>query len=208
MKKALIIAEKLSLNPEETLHFLEVTKRPIDDVKDKSEFFNTTSLSVDTFEIIGNWYCFAIMNLSECIGFSWSKDYIVQKLDITFAEARDALDRLERVGLIKKNEEGSYQAVSDFVMGPNQISSAAIRKSHYDLLHKAIDALEEKPIEERNITGVGLAISENEYQSLTKEITAFRKKIIKKYGLSKEEKNKVYQLEIALFELTKGKTND
>jgi uncharacterized protein (TIGR02147 family) len=209
VKKALLIAEKLTLSPEETLYFLKMTKvtKKLNTIR-TSKNLKSQNLSIDTFEIISNWYCFAIINLSECSGFTWDKDYIAKKLDISHAETRDALNRLEKVGLIKRKENGDYDVVSDFIIGPDDISSAAVKKSHYDLLKKAMISLEEKPLDERNITGVGLALTKEEYKDLTKDITQFRRDIVKKYGFSNQNKNKVYQLEIALFELTQGNTDD
>ncbi|MCR9203749.1 MAG: TIGR02147 family protein [Halobacteriovoraceae bacterium] len=208
LKKALVIAEKLSLDPQETMDFLSKVKTSAQPQKSNSKKdIRSDLLTIDAFELVSNWYCFAIINLSECVGFSWEKDYIAKKLGITHAEARDALNRLEKVGLIEKHDE-DYRVVSDFVMGPDKISSTAVKRSHHDLLQKAIVALEEKTIDERNITGIGMALSESEYKAMVKDITKFRRELVKKYGYTNKKKNKVYQLEFALFELTEGSTDE
>jgi uncharacterized protein (TIGR02147 family) len=209
VKKALHIAEKLSLNPEETLHFINLAKvKPQEKGSSPQGEKTSQKLSMDIFEVIGNWYCFAVINLSECEGFQWSKDYIAKKLGISMAEARDALQKLLKVGLIEEDEKLGFKVVSDFIIGPDQVPSSAVRKSHFDLLNKAIVALEESGHEERNITGIGLALNSDEYKSVVKDIAAFRRELVKKYGFSNKNKNKVYQLELALFELTQGNTND
>lgn len=209
VKKALQIAENLSLNPEETLAFINLTKPPLINENTPSSGGKTSQkLSMDLFEVVGNWYCFALITLSECEGFSWNKDYIAKKLGISVAEARDALQKLIKVGLIEQDKKSDYRVTADFIISPDQIPSAAIRKSHFDLLNKAMIALEEASHNERNITGIGLALNESEYKSIVKDIASFRRELIKKYGYSNKKKNKVYQLEMALFELTQGNTND
>jgi uncharacterized protein (TIGR02147 family) len=208
LKKALVIAEKLALDPQETLDFLSLVKST--DLKKKKEIdsdLESQILSVDAFELVSNWYCFALINLSECVGFSWDRDYIARKLNISKAEARDALQRLEKVGLIEKRG-GDFQVVSDFVIGPDKISSSAVRRSHHDLLQKAVVALEEATTEERNITGIGLALNDQEYKQIVADIAKFRRNLVKKYGYTNVDKNRVYQLEFALFELTQGRTDD
>ena len=208
LKKALVIAEKLSLDPQETLDFLNKAKvTSSQNTKKEEKSTNSQLLPVDAFELVSNWYCFAIINLSECVGFSWDKDYIAKKLNISHAEARDALSRLENVGLIRKIENG-FEVVSDFVIGPDKVSSTAVKRSHHDLLQKALTALEEGSIEERNITGIGIALTEGEYHNMVKDIAKFRREMVKKYGYSNQKKNKVYQLELALFALTKGNSDD
>lgn len=208
LKKALHIAEKLALDPQQTLDFLskaKTTGKVQSEKKEKEE--QSTLLTVDVFEVISNWYCFAIINLSECVGFSWDKEYIAKKLGISHAEARDAISRLEKVGLIEAKGD-DYEVVSDFVIGPDKISSAAVKRSHYSLLEKAMVALEEKTIEERNITGIGMALSKSEYKAMVNDIAKFRRDLVKKYGYTNKKKNKVYQLEFALFELTEGNTDE
>ena len=208
VKKALNIAEKLCLDPQETLDFLSLAKKTSrDELAKENKEIDSQILSVDAFELVSNWYCFAIISLSECVGFIWDRDYIAKKLNISMAEARDALVRLEKVGLIEQKGE-DLQVVSDFVIGPDKISSSAVRRSHHDLLQKAIVALEESSTEERNITGIGLALSEQEYKQMVGDIAKFRRELVKKYGYTNVEKNRVYQLEFALFELTQGRTND
>ncbi len=113
--------------------------------------------------------------------------------------AQEAINVLLRVGLITKTKT-SYKAVEETVLSPDDIPSAAVRTYHHTLLQKAQDALEVQSINEREITGVSLAINPKDLKLIKKDIQEFQHLLIDKY--CKGKRSEVYHLELALFRLT------
>jgi uncharacterized protein (TIGR02147 family) len=157
------------------------------------------ALELDLFNIVSEWYCFAILNLFDTEDFRCEPSWIGRRLGISGTEARLALERLERVGLLKR-VRGKLVPDAEFVMSPSGIPSEAIRSYHRTMLAKASAALETQPVDERDITGLGLAINPADLPGLTRDIREFRDRITAKY--SRGKRTEVYQLEMSLFRIT------
>lgn len=198
-KNALKIASNLGLSKIDTKNFVLL----LDDTKVEkrsSKSIGERKLDDDMFSIISNWYCFAIYNLFDVSDFKWSHSWIAKRLGISLLQVKDALSRMERVGLIiKKN--GRYQVVEDFVLSPDGVPSKAVRQYHHEILQKASEALETQPVDQREISGISFALNPDKLDQIKKNIDDFQRELIDKYCVGK--RSEVYHLELALFKLTK-----
>jgi uncharacterized protein (TIGR02147 family) len=216
MKSAMKIAKGLGLTSRETKHLLQLieqdcpdTDKQQDILNDENARYKTKQLSTVLFDVVSEWYHFAILNLAECDGFIWSYSWIAKKLGLKMLQVKTAINKMVQVGLIEKyeREDGkeSFRVSNDFVMASEGIPSQAIRNYHSQILKKAEAALEFQSIEERDITGIGMAIDPADMPSIKKDIMEFQDTLVEKY--SKGGKKKVYQLEMAFFALSKGDTD-
>lgn len=197
-KNALKICTALGLSKIDTQKFVKMLDES-QDHEAKSVKRAQKQLDDDVFSLISNWYYFAILNLADCDDFKWSATWIARRLGLTPFMAQEAINVLLRVGLITKTKT-SYKAVEETVLSPDDIPSAAVRTYHHTLLQKAQDALEVQSINEREITGVSLAINPKDLKLIKKDIQEFQHLLIDKY--CKGKRSEVYHLELALFRLT------
>ena len=161
------------------------------------------SLSADFFHLVSDWYCFAILSLAETKDFRFDIGVIAKQFKISITEAKLALDRLERVGLLKR-VNGQLQVVSDFVVSPDDIASEAVKRCHEQLLDKAKDALQTQSIDEREMGGITFAVNPKRLPELKKDLKKFLDDWAEKVSaLDPRSKTEVYQLETALFRLSK-----
>lgn len=161
-------------------------------------------LSLDTFEIVSEWHYFAILNLFETRDFRAEAAWIARRLGIPTTEAKLALERLERVGLLKRSA-GKLVLDSGFVFSPTGIPAEGIRSYHRQILDKAKTALETQLVAERDITGLSLALDPRDLPALVQELRALRDRVLAKYARGK--RTEVYHLEMALFRLTEKGTH-
>lgn len=157
-------------------------------------------LSVDLFRVVSDWYCFAIVALADVAGFRGDPHWIARRLGITAHEARDALTRLERVGLLER-VQGKLKVCADFVMTGAGVASEAIRNYHLQILEKARHAVETQAPDEREITGISFAVDPRELPGLRAEIKQFQDRLVVRYSRPGKG-HEVYHLESALFRLT------
>ena len=205
LKSALRTARALGLNQSETKQLLQMAQLGKSlDFKDREllEPLNAQKvvqqISNDLFHIVSDWYCFAILNLAECKSFKWNSQYIAQKLTISVHEARLAVERLERAGLVE-TRQGKKRVVKDYVMTGSGIPSEAVRNYHRQMLRKAQEALDFQAVDEREIRGLGLPLDRKHLPSIKIDIKNFLDELAAKY--SKGDKTEVYQLELAFFRL-------
>jgi len=210
LRSAERVAEGLNLIPKEREHLVRLvlderreraptSLMPSDGPKAAA---SSQELSAERFAVVAEWYCFAILNLAQCEGFRWDEAHIARRLGILRTEARNALDLLEKIGLIRRTNRG-LQVDDTFVMSPDGIPSDAVRAYHRQILGKAAAALDEQPVEEREIAGVSFAISWKLMGPLKKELSQFLDHVATKYGAGKH-RTEVVHVELACFRMSRG----
>lgn len=157
-------------------------------------------LESDLFNVISNWYHFALLNLIDTKDFVWSVTWISKRLGISVLQVKESLELLERVELIRK-KENIYEVIEHgTIKSPEGIPSEAIKKYHDTILNKAKNSLYEQDIEERDISGISFVLNHRDLENLKEDIARFQDEIIEKYGQGKKEE--VYHLEMALFRMS------
>lgn len=117
---------------------------------------------------------------------------------ITVSEAKQAVELLLKLNLIKRKENGTYTQVNTAITADDTIISMAVRVFTENMLDKAKFALHNQPKSKRHISGVTLGISPVTYEVLAAEIEAFKDRI--KAIVNKDQtSSQVYQLNISLF---------
>lgn len=212
LRSALRIAKSLGLSPGEMKHLLGLVQRESakevleeearngDSAVDNSP--NSQALSLDMFALVSEWYCFAILNLVECEEFSSDESWIAKRLGIAVPQVRMALERLERVGVIRRVNQ-KIVVTPDYVLSPEGIPSEAIRGYHRQILQKAIHALDAQHVNDREISGLTLSVNPRNLPAMKKELGQFLDQMAEKYGSGKGRRE-VYQCEMALFRLSEN----
>lgn len=161
-----------------------------------------TCLEADSFKLIADWYHFAILRLTELEKFEPSSKWISKSLGITTEEADLAVERLLRLGLLKKNGKtvtkpnANPRAVSNM---PND----ALRSFHRQTLLKAMESLQEQLPSEKFIGSETIAIDKSTLSELERESEKFFNRVLAIAAKGKK-KNHVYHVGVQIFKLTTG----
>ncbi|MBL6991572.1 MAG: TIGR02147 family protein [Bacteriovoracaceae bacterium] len=193
------LGSRLGLSPEE-MQDLMPSAREVSSPKD-SEYLR---LSIDSFEIMANWYHYAILELMELPHFKSDPKWVANTLGITTSEVNLARERLIRVGILEITKDGQWVELTDGKMTTigNEFSSGAFRKLQRDILQKALDALEETPMQERDQTSMTFSIDSQKLPKAREMIKDFRRTLARFLGKSKT-KDRVYHLGISLYPVSK-----
>ncbi len=202
-KTAQKVVTRLGLNPEVKRAFLNGCGQiqNLDFQDDPGSEYQ--SIEFDKYEVVADWYHFGILSLIETTDFVPKPSWIADRLGITLAEAKAALDRLLRVGLLDTSGSKWKQSGKPIKM-ENTISTAATRKHQEQLLKKALESLEQDPIQVREISSMTLAIDPQLIPQAVIEIRKFRRKLTKLLEGSGPAKE-VYELTVQLFPVSKRK---
>lgn len=123
--------------------------------------------------------------------------------DTQTAEIKKALALLQKVGLLEKKDDGSYtQAAKSVSTGNIEVAKLSVREMHRQMGELAVRALDEIPVDKRDISGLTIGISQNAFYRISKEIEDFRRRVS---AIVMEDSNEssVYRLNVQLFPLTK-----
>lgn len=169
---------------------------------------NYNQLTLDSFAFIADWYHFAILELLAIKDFKADVPWIARRLSINLAEANIAVERLLRLGLLKRDKKGGFKDgtsghTSSLTKG---VTSEAAQRYQIQILQKAIDAIGKVPLDWRDNTSMTFAIDTNDLPKAKLRIEKFRRDMDSLFKKNKDA-NEVYQLAIALFPLTRMNLN-
>jgi uncharacterized protein (TIGR02147 family) len=183
-------------------HREEAKKR----VAQKTENDGFCELDLERFQIISDWFHFAILELTDVKTFESSPEWISERLGISLTETKAAVERLLDFGLLTKNRKGDLQQTFADLATPSGIPSRSIREQHYQLLKKADKALDTFSVNERDFSAITLAIASEDIPKAKNLIKVFRRKFNKEMQ-SSPEKDRVYCISIQFFPLDKNLEN-
>tara|TARA_B110001454_G_C12723074_1_gene435708 strand:+ start:7097 stop:7834 length:738 start_codon:yes stop_codon:yes gene_type:complete len=160
----------------------------------------------DVFNRISEWYFDAILELSKVKSFDFNPSNIGRFLGISEPQASIAVETLLRLKLLKKNKDG-YEIVhaNSTNLSSHEKTSAAMRKYQKSILEKSIEALEIVDRADRDHTSTTMAIRKSDLPKAKKVIKDFRHKLSALLQVDQENFDEVYQLQVSLFPLKKGK---
>ena len=170
-----------------------------------------TQLSSDQYRVLSDWYYFALLSLAETAGFRPDPKWIARRLGIRVSEARTALARLKRLGLLVQDTSGKISPTGASLTTTSDVRDLSLQKSHHQNLDLARRSLDEDSVEIRDITAITLAIAPSKMKRAKERIQRFRREMAE--FLEAGEKEEVYKLCIQLFPVSKrvpekGKSHD
>ena len=152
-------------------------------------------------EKICHWICYATLSLMQTRDFESSEAYIAKRLGISIHETRAALLALQEAGQI--DIKGKPWKAKEPIRINNKVSTSLIRSFHRQLILKSLDAMENRSIEERDISSITFAMSPEKMSAAKAEIRKFRLKMSELFE-EPGESTEVYNLTVQFTPITKG----
>ena len=110
-----------------------------------------------------------------------------------------AVERMKRLELLEE-KNGKLTPTDGFTASPDGIPSEAIKKFHAQILEKALTAVREQTVEERDFSSVILAVDKQDLPKAKERIKNFRREFDAEFGKAKK-KDEVYCLGVQFFRL-------
>ena len=205
------LSRKLNLPSEHHEHFwslLEAKFAKSSEIKKKarlrikSKLKNDPSqLALENFNFIADWYHLAILEVIDTLGHKslLEANSLSLLLGISRKEAASALMRLQKLGLLKK-EDAKYMTLSDSTYVGEEVPSEAIRLFHHQLLAKAQAALTLQSLTEREFRTNIFSLRKSDMAEFKNDLNKMSLELITKYS-SRGDSDAVYCLGLQLFNL-------
>lgn len=194
-KLKLRISDRLGLDP--------ALRQKLSELPEKNPSPQYVDLSIDQFSTIAEWQHFAILSLIRTREFKSDPHWIGERLGITKIQAESAVDRLLRLGLLKKNSKGVLKSTGKDYQTTDGILNASLRKSHAANLEIAKNALENIEKDLRDFSAITLTFDPDRMAEARKMLRSFRDQFC--LDVEKFKKKEVYKLMIQFVPLTKIK---
>jgi uncharacterized protein (TIGR02147 family) len=200
------ILQRLPVSADEMLNLLSALKKGAWERKarrtpwDESLDSAFTHMDMDSFRLVSDWYYFGILSLAETAGFRDDAAWVSARLGITVFEAKDGLQRLTRLGLLRPNQQGQLAPTGAQLATTTDIPNIALRRSLHQNLDLARLSLDRDGVNARDFSSITMAIDPARISEAKKLIKKFRRNLCRL--LESGEKKEVYNLNIELFPLT------
>jgi uncharacterized protein (TIGR02147 family) len=160
-------------------------------------------LAASQLEYLSKWHYAAVRELLAIHDFRGDYAALGKRLDpaLSEAEARNAIEMLLRLKLIRKTAQGAYAPTDRVVLSGPKASPGAVRPmllAHLDLARRALDAF---PASARPFSGATLSVSEPSMRRIHERFLAFRREAFE-IAMQDEAVDRLYQMNFQFFPLT------
>ena len=162
-------------------------------------------LTVDQYEFYSKWYYAVVRDILSLETFCGDYKKLANLVypAISSKEAEQAVELLQKLGLVTCDTSGCFTVVEKFLETPLvEDLSPALSNYAMNMIDKAKSAVNQMPPKERHIAWAGFSISKETYLAVLEELRTCRKKIM---ALVENEKNpeRVYHMNIQLFPVSR-----
>lgn len=167
------ISKALNLSPEEerSLH----TQVLIPQYLQPGQEVGKRQLKEDEFRVISDWYHFAILSLCKIKNSKADPFWISERLGISVAEAREALERLVRLNILENSQFLKRKSAPLNVI--SETPSRAIQAYHNKILNMALDKLSTVPVEKRDYSAMTFLADPQKIQPARKMVEEFQDRL-------------------------------
>lgn len=164
------IATALHLSPDEERSLM--TRTLLEKSKVLPEEKRKRQLEEDEFRLIAEWYHFAILSLARIRNAKADPFWISDRLGISAAEAREALERLRRLKIL--DEGKTLKQISEPLNVVSDVPSRAIQAYHNRMLGLATERLAKTPLEKRDYSAMTFAADPAKIPQARKMVEKFQ----------------------------------
>ncbi|MEZ0392852.1 MAG: TIGR02147 family protein [Pseudobdellovibrionaceae bacterium] len=193
--KNLVLFNQATSTEEKEIHSKELLRsRSYRKVKPLSEFQH---------RYLETWYFPVIRGLVGLPGFREDLEWIAQTVSppITAKEVEQALNELQALGLLSRDENGNLTQSEANLGAFDAIASSAMAKFHREMMKRASESIDRFPRERRELFTYTMGISSDGIQRIKELAVQFRKDIIEVAEKSPDQ-NSLLQLNVHLFPVT------
>jgi uncharacterized protein (TIGR02147 family) len=164
---------------------------------------NTGTLNADKYEYFSKWYYVAMRELLNYYRFKGDYKSLGEQLNppISEAKARKAIELLERLNLLKKNENGEFELTEQFVTTGESWNSLAIENFQKEMIRMAETSIDRLPKKDRETSTVTISMSRSSFNAMKDRIREFRKELLEMARME-QEPDGVFQINFQIFPLT------
>jgi uncharacterized protein (TIGR02147 family) len=158
------------------------------------------TLELEWLKYFTSWHHTALLELVFVTDFKPLPIWIARRLGISVVDARDALNRLLYLGLLKI-ENGKVYREPGFLASPTDVASSDGKRIQREFLKKAEESLNLHPLEKRDITATTFPIDSKKIKAAKLAIKNFQRKFCQEFVNTSDPRDRVYTLAIQLFAL-------
>ncbi len=166
-------------------------------------------INADTWAKVPSWVTWVLYALAEQknVAFTPEELFELMRGKARSEDIRRSLEKLIVAGELTRNSEtGEVTKGRELMTGSEDVPVEMVRKLQAELIYLGLESLFQDQPQDREFGAQTLALTEKEFEQLKFELRQFRKRWAKDIGVARktEKGDRVFQLNIQLFPVTKG----
>jgi uncharacterized protein (TIGR02147 family) len=157
------------------------------------------------YEFYSQWYYTAIREVLDVYRFDGS-DYaeLAKKVSpsITPGQAQKAIELLEKMGFVKRGEDGVYRQTEDFITTGYDAPTVAMTNFLVSTIDLAREAINRYPRDQRSISALTFSCSHEGFRSIEERLKTFRREVLEIVRADKN-RERVYHVNFQVFPMSK-----
>lgn len=161
-------------------------------------------LEAEQYEYYRRWQNSALRAMFAFTAFDGDWERLGRRLDppLSAKETQNCVETMCVLGLLRKNEEGSYEATDPVISSGDSWKTFAVRDFQLQTIDLAARSLLRHPRERRDISTLTLSMPVDRLEELREMLREFRGRVLK-WAAAQEQHSGVWQLNLQLFPLTR-----
>ena len=166
-------------------------------------FRRTRTLDLAHAAYHSTWYIPAVRELAARADFDPDPKWIAARLLPTIkpAEARNALDTLLELGLLRRAEDGRIVQSEPVITTGPEMHALHIANYHRSMLERAAEAIDLVPSARRDISAVTLLVEDESLPRIKSMVQRFRRELLE-LAVAEARPTQVVQVNLQIFPLT------
>ncbi len=162
-------------------------------------------LDTDQYDYYSNWHNSVLRELATTTGFKDNFAELGKMVNprLKIKEVKAAIRLLEKTNLLKKKEDGTYEQTAKLISTGSEVVSLAVRDLHRQMAKLAVNAIENTPKDERDISGLTVGVSQKGFDRIKDELEKARERIMSIVA-EDEPVEKVCRVNLQFFPLSKN----
>jgi uncharacterized protein (TIGR02147 family) len=167
-------------------------------------FRSSRRLEGDSFRYLSTWYLPVVRELANREEFRDDPHWIASQIrpKITVEQARDALDLLFEMDLLRRGSGTRVVFGGGSVVTPHEVASLAVRNYHDGMLERARGAIHLFDSSERHFLGITVSAPDSLIPELKEELNAVQERILDRCSGSELDGGRVMQFNLNFFPLS------
>ncbi len=144
-----------------------------------------------------SWVNVAVRSLVSCGSFKdeWDRIGTLLRPQVSGAKVKEAVGTLARLGFVEKDPDGFWRVREPFLRDGKGPQVRALRHFHRQSLLLAVEAIENVPVDRRDISSVTVSIPESGYAEISEMVRDFRSRLLTAVSRM-QGPDRVYQVSI------------
>ena len=182
---------------------IESKKKTLEAITELAKIHKVRSVAADEFEFFRSWKNALIRELAPAMPEATPRQIAsATRRRISTSEVGDILEFLQQAGYLEKDENGNFRQIDrSLKMSPSSIRRTIAHDLQLQMAELAVDALKNESAYGRNITGLTLGITHENYDRIVAELAECRRRIVA-IASETDQTDEVYRLNMQLFPMT------